>query len=82
MTIDFHRENVCLADCATMHTIFKSKLYFSYLAMKKNVRTIFGIGKMIEGFGKAKILLSERTQINIKRKIFFLPLQLYLYPYK
>jgi hypothetical protein len=37
MTIDFHRENVCLADCATMHTIFKSKLYFSYLAMKKKM---------------------------------------------
>jgi hypothetical protein len=34
------------------------------------VRTIFGIGKMIEGFGKAKILLSERTQINIKNALY------------
>jgi hypothetical protein len=34
------------------------------------VRTISGIGKMIEGFGKAKILLSEGTQINIKSALY------------
>jgi hypothetical protein len=70
MTIDFHRKNVCLAHCATTHTIFKSKLYFSYLAIKKKCRTISGIGKMIEGFGKAKILLPEGTQINIKSALY------------
>src|ERR1044072_1564660 len=71
MTIDFHREDVCLVDCATTHTILKSKVYFSSLAMREsNVRTISGTAKMIEGSGRANILLPRGTQLSIENALY------------
>ena len=42
--------DIYLVDSATMHTILKSKIYFTHLGFKE------ASTKMIEGFGRATIL--------------------------
>lgn len=59
-------EDVCLADSATTHTILKSKRYFSQLIMKSiSVSTISGSTKIIEGSGRANILMPMGTKFEI-----------------
>lgn len=50
------RENFCLEDSATMHTILKDKKYFQSLTLiKAKVNTIFDSSNIIEGSGRANI---------------------------
>ena len=66
-----NKEDICLADSATTHTILKDEKYFSYLAMKEaNVNTIFGSTKSIEGSVKANILLPGGTKLTIDITLF------------
>ena len=59
-------DNICLADSATTHTILKDVKYFSNLTkMKANVNTISGTSNMIEGSGRAIILLPRGTKFII-----------------
>ena len=52
--------DICLADSATTHTIFKNKKYFSHLTLgEDNVNTISGSRKLIEGSKRASILLPK-----------------------
>ncbi|KAG8498491.1 hypothetical protein CXB51_004897 [Gossypium anomalum] len=64
-------ENICLADSATTHTILKDKRYFSHLIMKEeSVSTISGSTTIIEGSGRAIILLPRGTKIEIINALY------------
>ena len=63
--------DLCLADSATTHTIIKDKKYFSSLIMQEaNVNTISGIAKIIEGSGRANIMLSGGTKFHINVALY------------
>ena len=55
--------DMCLADSASTHTILKDKKFFSFLIMQgSDVNTISGSEKLIEGSGRANILLPGGTK--------------------
>ena len=59
-------DDMCLVDSATTHTILRSDKYFSNLSrMKANVNTISGTANLIEGSGRAIILMPRGTKIII-----------------
>lgn len=61
----------CLVDSATTHTILRSREYFTQLTLiEANVRTISGVAKMIEGSGRACILLPEGTKLIINDALY------------
>ena len=56
--LKINKDDICLLDSATTHTILKDKRYFSYLVMKEaNVNTISGSTRLIEGSGRTNLLL-------------------------
>ncbi|KAK8359548.1 hypothetical protein V6Z11_A04G103500 [Gossypium hirsutum] len=62
---------MCLADSATTHTILKDKKYFSHLTMSNaHVNTISGSLKLIEGSGRAIILLPKGTKFIIDDALY------------
>jgi peptide/histidine transporter 3/4 len=64
-------DDICLVDSATTHTILKSKVYFSYLVVHDAVvNTISGSAKLIEGSGRAGIMLPCGTKININEALY------------
>ena len=68
---DNNNEDICLADSATTHTILKDKKYFSYLVLQEaNVSTISGSIKLIEGSGRATLLLHGGTKIYIDDALY------------
>jgi hypothetical protein len=53
-------ENLCLADSCTTHTILGDKKYFQYIILNKaSVNTISGSSNLIEGSGRANIVLPK-----------------------
>ena len=61
----------CLADSATTHTILNSQKYFSNLRLgEADVHTISGKSKMIEGYGKANILMPNGTKLRIEVALY------------
>ena len=53
-----NKDDVCLADCATTHTIFQDKRYFLELTLiKANVSTICGTTNLVEGSRRVSITL-------------------------
>ena len=64
--------DICLADNATTHTIYKDKKYFSHLTLgEANVNAISGTTKLIGGSRRANILLLKGTKFIIKDTLFF-----------
>ncbi|TYI50991.1 hypothetical protein E1A91_D12G142800v1, partial [Gossypium mustelinum] len=64
-------EDLCLVNNATTHTILKNKKYFSRLTMQKaSVSTISGSTKIIEGSGRANILLFRGTKFQINDALY------------
>ncbi|TYJ26271.1 hypothetical protein E1A91_A07G108400v1 [Gossypium mustelinum] len=62
---------MCLTDSATTHTILKDKKYFSHLTMSNaHVNTISGSSKLIEGSGRAIILLPKGTKFIIDDALY------------
>ena len=62
--ISINPEELCLLDSATTHTIFRNDKYFSSLVMQKaNVQTISGSINLIEGSGRANVLLPKGGKI-------------------
>lgn len=54
-----------------MHTILKDEKYFSSLILvKANVNTISGTANLIEGSGKANIMLPGRAKFIINDTLF------------
>jgi hypothetical protein len=61
----------CLVDSETTNTILKSKKYFSQLStVETHVNTISGISNLIEGSGRACILLAEGTKLIINDTLY------------
>jgi hypothetical protein len=53
-------EDLCLAYSCTIHTILRDKKYFQNLILNKtNVNTISGLSNLIEGSGRANIILPK-----------------------
>ena len=58
--LKMNEDDVCLVDCATMHTILQDKRYFLELTLiKANVSTISSTTNLVEGSGRANITLSN-----------------------
>jgi len=61
----------CLFDSGTTHTIFTNKDYFLELKMfQANVNTISGTAKLIEGSGKACIMLPNGTKLMLNDALY------------
>ena len=71
---DIEKQNtrdICLADSATTHTILRNQKYFLNLTLlKANVNIISGPADLIEGSGKAMILLPNTTKICISDALY------------
>ena len=76
MIQDFKRDminmgNECLVDSGTTHTILKCKEYFSQLSpAETHISTISGTNSLIEGSGRAYILLPEGTRLIITDALY------------
>ena len=58
--------DICLADCATTHSILQKNKYFSKLTLApSNVTTISGLANLIDGSGKAIIILPSGTILHL-----------------
>ena len=58
--------DICLEDCATIHSILPKKKYFSQLTLApSNVTTISGLVNLIDGSGKATIILPGGTILHL-----------------
>ena len=63
--------DVCLVDCATTHTIFREKIYFfNLITTNTNVSTISGTSNLIEGSGRANIVLPNGTRFHINDALY------------
>ena len=61
--------DICLADSATTHTIMQNQKYFLILTLlKANVNTISGPADLIEGSGRAMVLLPNNTKIWLSHR--------------
>ena len=61
------KEDVCLLDSASTHTIFRSRHFFSSMTLHKtHVHTISGPIPIIDGFGNATIVLPKGTILHIE----------------
>ena len=68
---DINRGELCLIDSATTHTILRNKKHFSSLIMREtNVQTISGSINLIEGSGRANILLPGGTKLFIDNALY------------
>ena len=66
-----NEDDVCLADCATTHTILRDKRYFLELTLiKANVSTISGTTNLVEGSGRANITLPNGTRFHINDVLY------------
>ena len=67
MTMIEKKENVCLLDSSTTHSILKDKNYFFIMTLRKaNVHIISGLVEMINGSGNATIMLPIGTTLHIE----------------
>ena len=61
----------CLADSATTLTILSERHYFTNLISKKALlTTLSGPSNLIEGYGKAHIMLSNGTILTINEALY------------
>ena len=63
--------DICLADYATMHTILREKTYFlNLIGTNVSVSSIFGTSDLIEGFGRANIMLPNGIRFHINDALY------------
>ena len=61
----------CLADSATTHTILHEWHYFTNFVPKKaHLTTLLGSSSLIEGYRKARIMLSNGSILTIKEALY------------
>jgi hypothetical protein len=64
-------EDLCLTDSCTTHTILRDKKYFQYLVLNKaSVNRIYGLSNLIEGSGRANIILPKGTKFCIDDTLY------------
>ena len=64
-------EDICLIDSATTHTIRKDRKYFSHIRNgRASVNTIAGNTRIIEGSGRAIIILPKGTKFFINDALY------------
>ena len=69
--LKMNEDDVCLVDCATTHTILRDKIYFLELILiKTNVSTISGTINLVEGSGRANIMLPNGTRFHINDALY------------
>ena len=69
--LKMNEDDVCLTDCATMHTILRDKRYFLELTLiKVNVSTISGTTNLVEGFGRTNRMLPSGTRFYINDALY------------
>ena len=69
--IEINDGDVCLADCATTHTILQDKRYRLSLTLTSgNVSTISGTRNLIEGSERANIMLPKGTKFHINDALY------------
>ena len=69
--LKMNEDDVCLADCVTTHTIFRNKRYFLELTLiKVNVSTISSTTNLVEGSGRANIILPNGTRFHINDALY------------
>ena len=69
--LKMNEDDICLADYATTHTIFRDKRYFLELTLiKANVSTISDTTNLVEGSGRANIMLSNGTRFHINDTLY------------
>ncbi|KAM3000763.1 hypothetical protein FF2_037132 [Malus domestica] len=62
----------CLADNAITHTILREQHYFTNLIPKKaHLTTLLGPSNLIEGYKKARIMLSNGKILTIKEALYY-----------
>ena len=67
MTITSIKGETCLADSASTHTVLNNEKYFFNLVLEEDdVHTISGKSRIIEGYGRANILLPKGTKLKIE----------------
>ena len=63
--------DVCLVDYATTHTILREKIYFfNLITTNTSVSTISGTSNLIEGSGRANIVLPNGTRFHINDALY------------
>ena len=63
--------DICLADCATTHSILQKKKYFSQLTLApSNVTIVYGLVNLIEGSDRATIILPGGTILHLQDAIY------------
>ena len=63
--------DVCLADCATTHTILREKKYFlNLIVTNASVSTTFGTSNLIEDSRRANIMLPNGTRFHINDALY------------
>ena len=63
----------CLTDSATTHTVLREHIYFiNFIPKNAHLTTLSGPCNLIEGYGKARIMLSNGTILTIA-KAFYSP---------
>ena len=69
--LKMNEDDVCLADYVTTHIILRNKRYFLELTLiKANASTISGTINLIEGSGRANIMLPNGTRFHINDVLY------------
>ena len=64
-------ENLCLVDSCITHTIIRDTKYFQYLILNEaSVNTISGSSNLIEGYGRANIIVPKGTKFCIDDTLY------------
>ena len=64
-------KDLCLADTATKHTILRDNKYFVSLRLfEGNLTTISGTSNLVEGSGRAIIMLPNVTKLQIDDALY------------
>ena len=71
MNFKINDGDICLVDCETTHTILRERKYFSNLILTNaHVSTISRTSDLIEGSGRANIMLPNGTRFRINDALY------------
>ena len=69
--LKMNEDDVCLADCETMHTILQDKRYlFELTLIKANVSTVYGTTNLVKGSRRGNIMLPNGTRFLINDALY------------